>query len=604
MAFFRRSKKPEEGNPTTDQPMNDDTKAAQPPAGGAAVYDDDAEYPHGLKLALLMFSMLVSMFLVSLDRLIVSTAIPKITDEFDSIQDIGWYGSAYLLTTCAFQLLFGKIYKFYPVRLVYVISIVLFEVGSAVCGAAPSSVAFIVGRAIQGVGGAGIFSGAIVTIVYAVPLRKRPFYQGLFGAVFGISSVIGPLVGGAFTSNVTWRWCFYINIPFGAVAILFISFLLKVPDREETKIPIKAKLSQLDAAGTAVLIPGVVSLLLALQWGGTTYAWNNARIIALLTLGGVLLIAFVCVQAFMPATATIAPRIFKQRSIVAGFWMTITLGSQMMIFVYYLPIWFQAIKGVSAVNSGIRILPITLSMVVASIANGQFVARVGYYSPSMLVGIVLMSIGAGLLTTLQLDTPEAKWIGYQVLYGFGMGLTFQAPNLAAQTVLPKQDTSIGVSLMFFSQLLGGAVFISVAQNVLNNQLIQRLSGLPGFQPSMIQDTGATSLRDQIPPDMLHDFLSAYNESLRVVFQVGLILCCLIILGGVALEWRSVKKPQPGSKGGADVEKGAVEAAVAKVEADTATRSDGETLTDQEKVRSPSPVRDPKEPYNQTNEKMV
>jgi MFS family permease len=205
--------------------------------------------------------------------MIISTAVPRITDDFHSVTDIGWYGSAYLLTNCAFQLLYGKLYTFFSVRFVFLTAIFLFEVGSAICGAAPSSVVFIVGRAIAGLGCAGIMSGAIMVIVYAVPLHKRPLYQGLFGAVFGIASVVGPLIGGAFTSSyLTWRWCFYINLPFGGAAMLFIFLLLKVPDRDTTKLPLMKKLAQLDALGTGVLIPGTVCLLLALQWGGLTYA--------------------------------------------------------------------------------------------------------------------------------------------------------------------------------------------------------------------------------------------------------------------------------------------------------------------------------------------
>ncbi|KAH8664115.1 putative MFS aflatoxin efflux pump [Xylariales sp. PMI_506] len=528
------------------------------------------EYPSGLRLGLILLSIFVSMFLVALDRLIISTAIPQITDEFKSLQDVGWYGSAYLLTTCAFQLMFGKLYTFFAIKGVFLTNIFLFEIGSAICGAAPNSPVFIVGRAIAGVGSAGIFSGVITIIVYAVPLHKRPLYQGLFGAVFGLASVVGPLVGGAFTSNVTWRWCFYINLPFGAVAILIITFLLQVPDRDTTKLPLKAKLAQLDAVGTALLIPGVVCLLLALQWGGLDYAWSDGRIIALLTLGGVLLIGFCIVQVLMPNTATIPPRIFKQRSILSGFWATLCIGSQMMIFVYFLPIWFQAIKGVSAVDSGIRLLPLTLAMVVASMSTGILTARVGYYTPFMIVGTCILAVGSGLLTTLQTDTGEGKWLGYQILYGFGMGLSFQAPNLAAQTVLPTRDVPIGTSLMFFSQLLGGAIFISVGENVLNNQLIQRLSSLPGFNPALIIDNGATTISDSVSPEFLPTVLFDYNEALRKVFQIGLVLSCLTVLGSVSLEWKSVKKNMPVKK--ADPEQGGTAAPgddIARSDADTA-----------------------------------
>ncbi|KAI1102406.1 putative MFS aflatoxin efflux pump [Jackrogersella minutella] len=590
--LFRRDKKDQDPvaenseSATSDTP--DDKMEPQQDVNqrtAAPSDEEDLEYPTGIRLALVLLSVFVSMFLVALDRLIISTAIPAITDEFHSLPDVGWYGSAYLLTTCAFQLLFGKVYTFFPIRTTFLATIFLFEAGSAICGAAPNSVAFILGRAIQGVGSAGIFGGSIITIVYSVPLHKRPLYLGFFGAVFGLASVIGPLVGGAFTSNVTWRWCFYINLPFGGIAMLVIAFLLHVPDRKATEIPTRAKLAQLDAIGTILLIPGVVCLLLALQWGGLTYPWSNGRIIALLTLGVALFLGFTLVQVLMPKTATIPPRIFNQRSILAGNWATICIGAHMMVFVYFLPIWFQAIKGATAVDSGIRLLPITLSMVVASITNGIFVSKIGYYTPSMLFGTCLMTVGAGLLTTLQLDTVTGQWIGYQILYGFGMGLCFQAPNLAAQTVLPTRDVPIGTSLVFFSQLLSGAIFLSVGQNVLDNQLLSRLTGLPGFEPSMIEDNGATTLSSSLPPELIGTVLIAYNESLRQVFRLGLCLSCLTILGSVSMEWRSVKEKKP--KNVADPEPGTGVTEADNVKSEQMNKSDGETLSE----KAEGPVRE-------------
>ncbi|KAF5006013.1 hypothetical protein FDECE_7587 [Fusarium decemcellulare] len=507
-----------------------------------AATSDETIYPSGLKLGLVLTSVFVSMFLVSLvgshythpfgtgakisqDRLIITTAIPKITDDFNSVTDIGWYGSAYLLTTCALQLLFGKIYRSFKIKYVLLCSILLFEIGSAICGAAPSSIVFIIGRAIAGVGAAGILTGVMVVIVHSVPLHKRPVYQGMFGAVFGLASVTGPLLGGAFTSKVTWRWCFFINLPLGGIAMVVILFLLDIPDQDTKELSTKAKLAQLDFPGTALIIPGCVCLILALQWGGLSYPWNDGRIISLLVLGGVLLLGFILVQIFLPKTATIPPKVFRQRSILAGVFSSICTGSQQMIFIYYLPIWFQAIQGVSAVNSGIRLLPLVLSMVLASLLTGILVKHIGYYTPFMIFGI---------------DTAEPKWVGYQILYGWGMGSIIQAPNLAAQTVLPKPDVAIGASLMFFSQVLGGAVFVSVGQNILNNQLVRRLSNIPSFSPEMIQNTGAISLT-HLPGPIRTTVLIAYNESLRHVFRVGLILVCLTMLGALAMEWRSVKK---------------------------------------------------------------
>lgn len=215
-----------------------------------------------------------------------------------------------------------------------------------------------------------------------------------------------------------------------------------------------------------------------------------------------------------------------------------------LVTVYYIPIWFQSVKGVAAVESGIRLLPLMLGQVVASIFGGILNQTIGYYTPLGIAGACIMSVGAGLLTTLQVDTSEGKWIGYQLLYGFGMGLCFQTPNLATQTVLPKFDVPMGLALMFFGQLLGAAVFVSVGENVLDNQLLQRLAGIPGFSKSLITSGGATSLLDAVPTDRRGTVLTAYNEALREVFQIGLILSCLNVLSTAMLEWRSVlEKPE-------------------------------------------------------------
>lgn len=203
--------------------------------------------------------------------------------------------------------------------------------------------------------------------------------------------------------------------------------------------------------------------------------------------------------------------------------------------------WFQSINGVSPVDSGLRLLPLVLAMVVATILMGFASQKVGYYTPFAIAGACLMCVGAGLLTTLEIDTAKSRWIGYQVLYGFGLGMSFQAPNLAAQTVLPTADVPVGVSLMFFSQLLGGTIFISVGENVMRNQLVQRLAEIPGLDASHASSSGATSLLKSLPGSVRPMALVAYNESLREVFKIGLIVSCLTVLGFGSLEWQSVRK---------------------------------------------------------------
>jgi hypothetical protein len=300
--------------------------------------------------------------------------------------------------------------------------------------------------------------------------------------------------------------------------------------------------------------------------------WSNGRIIALLTLAGVLLVAYGFVQVFSK-TATLPPRLVKQRSIVSALWATFCINGGNYIFsklahvsphssisqkgtpggpmanaavkfpVYYLPIWFQAIKGVSAVDSGIRLLPLMLSTVFGSIFGGFLNSKVGYYTPLAIVGSCIMTVGAGLLTTLQVDSGAGKWIGYQVLYGLGVGLCFQTPNLAAQTALPRKDVPVGLALMLFCTLMGSTVFVSVGENVLSNQLLDRLSGLSGFNPQLVTSGGATALVQAIAPDQRGAALAAYNEAIREVFRVGLIVTSLTVLGTFTLEWLSVKKPE-------------------------------------------------------------
>ena len=231
-------------------------------------------YPPTSKVLVIIGGLFLVLFLIALDRLIIGVAIPRITDEFNSLGDVGWYGSAYLLTSCGFMLLMGKIYTFANPKWVYLGSLVVFEIGSALCGAAPNSTVLIIGRAIAGLGNAGLFQGAVVIIVYIVPLHKRPQYMGVMGTVFGIASAVGPLLGGAFTDGPGWRWCFYINLPCGAVVFVLLAIFLHIPPGmfKRNSTTWKEKAIRMDPVGTLFFLPCIICLLLALQWGGTVYS--------------------------------------------------------------------------------------------------------------------------------------------------------------------------------------------------------------------------------------------------------------------------------------------------------------------------------------------
>ncbi|TGJ78705.1 hypothetical protein E0Z10_g10059 [Xylaria hypoxylon] len=504
--------------------------------------EDGTEYPTGVKLTLISVALCLSVFLTALDNSIIATAIPAITKQFHSLEDVGWYGSAYLLTTAALQLLFGKFYTFLSIKWVYMTAIFIFEVGSLICGVAQNSVTLIIGRAVAGLGAAGLFSGALLILAHSVPLATRPLYTGLIGGVFGIASVAGPLLGGVFTDKVTWRWCFFINLPVGAITLVVIGFFFPDPVQQKPiKETFKERLVRFDPMGTAIFIPAIVSLLLALQWGGTMYAWNSGRIIGLFVVFGVLLIAFLFIQWRQQENATVPPRIIKQRTVMAGSFYAFTVGSAFFLFIYYIPIWFQAVQGASAVNSGIRNLPMLLSVVVASLLAGGLTTLFGYYTPFMIFGTVVGSIGAGLLTTWNPDVGSPTWIGFQILFGFGVGAGLQQPLIAVQAVLDIKDVPTGTSLIAFMQTLGGALFVSVGNNVFNNKLVEELAHrLPSVNPQDVINAGSTNLRAALPAEIVPDVILSYNNALVKAFTVAAALIAVSIIGAGFMEWKSVK----------------------------------------------------------------
>lgn len=510
--------------------------------------DDDIEYPSGIKFFVISASLCLAVFLMALDNTIIATAIPKITDQFKSLDDVGWYASSYLLTTCALQLFFGKVYTFYSIKWTFIVSIGIFEVGSAICGAAPNSVTLIVGRAIAGVGSAGLFSGALVIIAYTVPMSKRPAYTGIIGAMYGIASVAGPLLGGAFTDGPGWRWCFWINLPLGAITLIVIGTLFKSPTRKlEAKVPIGQRLKQLDLIGTTIFITDVVVILLALQWGGATYAWNDWRIITLFSLGGALTIGFLILQYFLKDDATIPFRIASQRSVASACVFAFLLGAAFFILIYWVPIWFQAVKGATAFKSGIYCLPMILALVIANAITGGGTSAVGYYNPFYYASVVLSAIGAGLLTTWTVDVSTAKWIGYQIVYGFGVGFGMQQAIITVQAVLPLKDIPVGTAMASFAMNFGGSLFVSAAQNVFNNRLVSELQlSTTGVDPSVILHVGATELKNVVPPDQVNGVLTAYNASLTQTWYIAVAMCCLTAIPAVFVEWKSVKGMKPGA----------------------------------------------------------
>ena len=337
-----------------------------------------------------------------------------ISKEFNSFGDISWYEAGFLLPLCMLQLTFGRVYKYYSAKWILVALVAIFEVGSIVCATAPSSNALIVGRVITGIGGAGIASGAFLLISLLVPLRSRPKYTGGIGSVFGVASIIGPIVGGYLTA-ITWRWCFWINVPIGVVSLVLLVFLTpNQPSPVKSADTWRGKINQLDPLGFVLIGPSVICLLFAVEWGGTKYPWKDRRIIGLFVTFGVLAVAFVVVQAWRQEDGTVPPKIFLQRSIFAGCIANFGIGSLLVIYAFYLPVWFQVIQGKSPQNSGLSLIAFLLSNVIAVVGGGIATSLVGYYTQFVIIGSALLIVGSALITTWQPTATARTWIGYQV----------------------------------------------------------------------------------------------------------------------------------------------------------------------------------------------
>ncbi|KAK0715091.1 major facilitator superfamily domain-containing protein [Lasiosphaeris hirsuta] len=506
----------------------------------------EAEYPSGFSLWFIFLGLFLAVLCLGLDRTIVATAVPKITAEFNSLSDIGWYGSAYMLTSCCFQLMYGKLYAEFSIKWLFLIALAIFEIGSIVCATAPNSTALILGRAIAGLGSAGLLTGSLVILAHSVPLHARPRVTGAIGGAIGIAQIVAPILGGAFTDYATWRWCFWINLPIGAVTFAAVFFLVHLPAsaiNTSEKKTLRQFLAKLDLLGTVFLLPAIVCLLLALQWGGTVYAWNDWRNILTLTIFGVAALIWGFIQYRAGPNATVPMHIIKNRSVVSGMWYMFTIMGVFLTLIQFVPVWLQAAKGVSAYQSGIDLLAMAVPVSFMVVVSGFAVSKIGYYVPAMIGGTILTSVACGMLTLFDLDTTPGYWIATLVLVGAGIGIGAQVPVIIPQVVLTGPDISLGTSVVIFAQTLSGTVWVSVANNMFNDGLVRELiARAPKVDPHVVVSAGATGISEsmgRLYPDSVDKILAAYGAALKKVWIMPVVLACLSILGVIFVEWRSL-----------------------------------------------------------------
>ncbi|KAI5238232.1 MFS transporter [Aureobasidium subglaciale] len=503
--------------------------------------EDESQYPRGLTKFLIIASVTLVYVLTSMDSSIVSVVVPSLTDEFHTIRDVGWYSAAYRLCVCSFQFMFGKLYKTYPPKKIFLSSVALFMVGSVVCATAKKSAVFVLGRAVCGFAASAIMAGGLTLLVLCLPMRKRPLYTGIVGGVSGVSGVASPMLGGAIVDGLGWRWCFWISLPLGFITLLALFFCLP-NTKSEQKLIWRERLSQMDPIGTLCFVASLTCLFLALSWAGSRYAWRSPLIIGLLVASGILLGLFGLDQWWKGEAATLPPRILKNRSVLSGFTYTMFCNSATMVVLYYLPTYFQVVRGKTAAQSGYYQIPAIAGDIIGVVLQSTGVTLIGYYTPFMWAGTILMPLLAGLLTTIKTRTALVNILVMTGFFGFSGGIGFLSPQSAVQMALPKEDASIGLSIIIFAEQFGAALFVSAAQNVFQTCLAGNLHVMaPSLNTTSIESAGLTDLRNLVTPEDVKGVLDAVDQSVAQTWYIAVALSCLTIIGSATMDWRSVKE---------------------------------------------------------------
>lgn len=511
---------------------------------GTTVFD---QYLTGIPLYLCFASCFISLFLIGLDQTIVITLLEDVGSKFNAYDKIGWIASGYMLTMAVFAQTWGKFSIIFGRKYSLLSAIILFEAGSLMCALANDMNVLIGGRILAGIGGGGIQTLVFIVGTEMVSIDKRSLAFAFFGVSFSISTIVGPLIGGGFTEHVTWRWCFYINLPLGAIAFtcLFLFFNPPLP-----KYTWKQKFGAIDYIGTFLLTSGLVIFLLALTFGGQEFAWNSGAVISCFVIGGSLLIIF-CIWNFGFSDKQIIPlHIIKVWKVDFPVLTLFCVFFCFMSLIVFLSTYFQVVQGSGPLSTGIQFFPMIIALVISSISTGILIKKTRYIKPFAMFGAVIGAIGCGLMTLLEVDSNRGQKIGYLILPGASIGILLQTSIMSSQLEAPKiaGSTILTTALFNFARSLGGAIGADLAQAIFNSSVKNKLKQAIANHPSsfsgvsMSEITGALNRPDllrSLPSETTQAILRAIMGAIRNVFYTATAVSCLTVVFVVCFSNRRV-----------------------------------------------------------------
>lgn len=495
--------------------------------------EEERERTHE-EIMVVIVALMLAMLLAALDQTIVATALPRIATELHGLNKLAWVATAYLLTSAISTPLYGKISDQFGRKKIFMFAIVLFLIGSALCGQSRNMDQLVAFRALQGLGAGGLMSLSMTIVGDVVSPRQRGKYLAYFGAVFAVSSVAGPLLGGFFTDSLSWRWVFYVNLPLGAIALAAITTRLHLPVKKSDK--------RIDYFGAALLAATVVPIILGTVWGGITYPWGSPTIIGLFVGGVVAAVAFALWERRAPE-AILPTKLFKNDIFSVSVVLSLLSGVALFAAILFIPEYQQIVRGYSAVKSGLLLLPLVAGMLSALIVSGKLITKSGHYRIFPIIGTLVTMLGVWLFSHLTLHTSQLELSVWMVILGAGVGSFLQVMTLAVQNAVPRDELGIATaSATFFRSMgsaLGGAIFGAILTNRLEYHLKQLLphASLAGSASSLSSsvETGATpTFINKLPPSISHDIYQAFVLSFHDMFLIAIPVLALAFIAALFL----------------------------------------------------------------------